>query len=289
MQKQCHFTNFRTQLLAIALLLAANSNAQQTSSTLVGSVLDQSGGTVPGATITATETRTGVSRSTVTTSDGVYNLPYLTPGLYRVEASAQGFKKVVRENVELNVSSTVRVDVSLEPGAVTEVVNVTAEAPALQTDRAEVARNFTTQNVTELPLANRSFQALAGLVAGVTPPTVDFTQSEDPQGTTFFRANGQGNSANNTMVDGVDNTNPTLGLTVYIPPAEVVQEVHVSTSNYNAEFGRAGGAVVNVATRGGTNEFHGALFEFHRSTDFRARDFFNLEGRPKPTYIRNQF
>jgi len=179
--------------------------------------------------------------------------------------------------------------VQLEPGAVNEVVNVTAEAPPLQTDRAEVARNFTTQNVTELPLANRSFQALAGLVAGVTPPTVDFTQSEDPQGTTFFRANGQGNSANNTLVDGVDNTNPTLGLTVYIPPAEVVQEVHVSTSNYNAEFGRAGGAVVNVATRGGTNELHGALYEFHRSTDFRARDFFNIEGRPKPTYIRNQF
>ncbi len=90
-------------------------------------------------------------------------------------------------------------------------------------------------------------------------------------------------------MDGVDNTNPTLGLTVYIPPAEVVQEVHVSTSNYNAEFGRAGGAVVNVATRGGTNELHGALYEFHRSTDFRARDFFNIEGRPKPTYIRNQF
>jgi len=179
-----------------------------------------------------------VARSTVTTAEGIYNLPYLTPGTYKIEISAAGFKKVVRDSVDLNVSSTVRVDVQLEPGAVNEVVNVTAEAPPLQTDRAEVARNFTTQNVTELPLANRSFQALAGLVAGVTPPTVDFTQSEDPQGTTFFRANGQGNSANNTLVDGVDNTNPTLGLTVYIPPAEVVQEVHVSTSNYNAEFGR---------------------------------------------------
>src|SRR5262249_40939852 len=108
-------------------------------------------------------------------------------------------------------------------------------------------------------------------------------------GTTFFRANGQGNSANNTLVDGVDDTNPTLGLTIYIPTAEAVQEVHVSTSNYNAEFGRAGGAVVNVATRGGTNQLHGALYEFHRSTDFRARDFFNTTDKPKPTYIRNQF
>jgi TonB-dependent Receptor Plug Domain len=177
----------------------------------------------------------------------------------------------------------------LETGAITESIQVTAEAAALQTDRAEVARNFSTQSVTELPLANRSFQALAGLVAGVTPPTVDFTQSEDPQGTTFFRANGQGNSSNNTLVDGVDDTNPTLGLTIYIPPAEAVQEVHVTTSNYNAEFGRAGGAIVSVATRGGANELHGALYEFHRSTNLRARDFFNTTDKPKPGYIRNQF
>jgi hypothetical protein len=279
----------RSRFAGLLILAAAPLFGQQTSATLVGSVLDSSGRSVPNASITATETRTGVARSTTSTGEGVYNLPYLTPGIYRVEITAAGFKKAIREAVELGVSSTVRVDATLEPGAVTESVTVNAEAPALQTDRAEVARSFTTQSVTELPLANRSFQALAGLVAGVTPPTVDFTQSEDPQGTTFFRANGQGNSSNNTMVDGVDNTNPTLGLTVYIPPAEVVQEVHVSTSNYTAEFGRAGGAVVNVATRGGTNELHGSLYEFHRSTNFRARDFFNTVGRPKPTYIRNQF
>jgi hypothetical protein len=263
--------------------------SQQVSATLIGTVTDPSGATVPNATVTATEVRTGVVRKATTTSDGLYTLPYLAPGLYKVQIEAPGFKKVVRENIDLPVSSSIRVDASLEPGAVTETVQVTSEAPPLQTDRAEVARNFNTANVTELPLANRSFQALAGLVAGVTPPTVDFTQSEDPQGTTFFRANGQGNSANNTLVDGVDNTNPTLGLTVYIPPAEAVQEVHVTTSNYNAEFGRAGGAIVNVATKGGTNEIHGSLYEFHRSTNFRARDFFNTLDKPKPTYIRNQF
>ena len=276
-------------VLALALIGPQFAAAQQVSATFTGTVTDPSGAVVPNAVVSATETRTGIARKTVTTGDGVYTIPYLAPGLYKVEVEAAGFKKVVRENVELPVSSTIRVDVALEPGAVTETVQVTAEAPPLQTDRSEVARNFNQQNVTELPLANRSFQALAGLVAGVTPPTVDFTQSEDPQGTTFFRANGQGNSANNTLVDGVDDTNPTLGLSIYIPQAEVVQEVHVSTSNYNAEFGRAGGAIVNVATRGGTNELHGALYEFHRSTDFRARDFFNTVDKLKPTYIRNQF
>lgn len=274
---------------AVFLFMAPAIYGQQVSATLIGTVTDQSGATVPNATVTATEVRTGVVRKINTTSDGVFTIPYLAPGTYKVEFEAAGFKKVVRENIDLPVSSSIRVDATLEPGAVTETVSVTSEAPPLQTDRAEVARNFSTQNVTELPLANRSFQALAGLVAGVTPPTVDFTQSEDPQGTTFFRANGQGNSSNNTLVDGVDNTNPTLGLTVYIPPAEVVEEVHVSTSNYNAEFGRAGGAIVNVATRGGTNDLHGSLYEFHRSTNFRARDFFNTVGKPKPTYIRNQF
>ncbi|MEJ7607895.1 MAG: TonB-dependent receptor [Bryobacteraceae bacterium] len=118
---------------------------------------------------------------------------------------------------------------------------------------------------------------------------MDFTAAEDPQGTTFFRANGQGNSANNTQVDGLDNTNPTLGLTIYIPSAEVVQEVNITTSNYNAEFGRAGGAVLNVITRGGTNQLHGSLFGFNRVAALRARNAFNVAPQPKPGFIRNEF
>jgi hypothetical protein len=117
----------------------------------------------------------------------------------------------------------------------------------------------------------------------------NFTTLEDPQRTTFYQANGQGNSANNVQVDGVDNNNPTLGLTIYIPPAESVQEVNISTSNFNAEFGRAGGAVVNVITRGGTNQLHGSLFHFHRDAALRARNFFNFVPQAKPPFVRNQF
>ncbi len=160
-----------------------------------------------------------------------------------MDVEAAGFKKFSQDNVRLDVSSTLRLDATLTPGNASETVTITAEAPALQTDRAEVAKNFTTQNVEELPIANRNFQALAGLVAGVSPPVQNFTTIEDPQGTTFFNANGQGNSSNNTIVDGVDNTNPTLGLSIYLPSPEVVEEVHVSTSNYSAEFGRVGGAL----------------------------------------------
>jgi hypothetical protein len=262
---------------------------QAVTGTLLGTVTDVSGAVVPNATVTATEMNTRVSSRTSSTAEGIYTIPYLPPGTYRIEVEMSGFNKFARENVALKVASSVRVDATLEPGSVSEVVEVKAGSPLLQTDRAEVAASFTRKSVTELPLANRSFQALVGLVAGVTPPTVDFTTLEDPQGTTFYRANGQGNSANNTQVDGVDNNNPTLGLTIYIPPAEVVQEVNITTSNYNAEFGRAGGAVLNVVTRGGTNEIHGSLFEFHRSTNLRARNFFNTVDRPKPTFIRNEF
>ncbi|HXB73858.1 MAG TPA: TonB-dependent receptor [Candidatus Acidoferrales bacterium] len=276
-------------LLTAGLMLIPASFAQVVTATLTGSITDSSGGSVPNANVKVTERSTGVVRSTNTSVDGVYNVAYLSPGIYLVEVEAKGFKKYSQDNVRLDVSTTSRVDATLTPGSASETVTVTAEAPALQTDRAEVARNFAAQAVAELPVANRNFQALAGLVAGVSPPVQNFTTSEDPQGTTFFNANGQGNSSNNTIVDGVDNTNPTLGLSIYLPSPEVVEEVHVSTSNYSAEFGRVGGAVVNATTKSGTNALHGSLWEFNRVKALLARDFFNKDTQTKPGYTRNEF
>jgi hypothetical protein len=276
-------------IFALVFVPSAALFGQAVSATLTGAVTDVTGGVLPGATVVITEVNTGIVRRVTTSDAGIYTQPYLPPGLYRVEVERDGFKKFVREGIVINVASTVRVDVTLEPGAVTEVVNVTAETPLLQTDRADVSRTVTAEAVVELPVPNRSFQALVGLLPGVTPPAATFTPLEDPQRTNFYQANGQGNSANNVQVDGVDNNNPTLGLTIYIPPAEIIQEVNVSTSNYNAEFGRAGGAVLNVITRSGTNEFHGSLFHFHRNRELRARNFFNFVPQPKPAFVRNQF
>ena len=279
----------RTILFSLMVFVPVCAWSQAVTATLLGTITDTSGAVVPDATITATEVATSVARRTVSNQEGIYTIPYLPPGKYRVEVEVSGFKKSVRENIELRATISTRVDAQLEPGQVSEILEVRAETPLLQTDRSEVSRNFNQKAVTELPLVDRSFQALVGLMPGVSPPSVDFTRAEDPQGTTFFRANGQGNSANNTQVDGLDNTNPTLGLTVYIPSAEVVQEVNVTTTNYNAEFGRAGGAVLNVVTRGGTNELHGSLFEFHRDRALRARNMFNTEPQPKPNFVRNEF
>lgn len=263
--------------------------AQVVTATLTGNVKDASGAIVPNATVTATRSSTSLARTTQTNADGLYNLPYLEPGNYTVTVEVPGFKRFVQENVVLDVSTIARVDATMTPGDTKETVTVTAEPPLLETERAEVARNFATETVREIPLANRNVQALVGLVAGVSPPVQSFPSTEDPQGTTFFNANGQGNSANNTVVDGVDNTNPTLGLSIYLPNPEVVQEVHVSTSNYSAEFGRVGGAVVNIVTRSGTNQLHGSLWEFNRVAALTARDFFNQTGQTKPGLTRNEF
>jgi hypothetical protein len=279
--------------LAISAILTPISFSpafgQAVTATLIGTVTDITGGILPSAAVTITEINTGIARRVSTSEAGLYTQPYLPPGVYRVEIEREGFKRFVREGIIVNVASTVRVDATLEPGAVTEVVNVSADAPLLQTDRSDVNRTVTSQAVVELPVPNRSFQALVGLLPGVSPPVANFTAMEDPQRTTFYQANGQGNSANNVQVDGIDNNNPTLGLTIYIPPAEIIQEVNVSTSNFNAEFGRAGGAVLNVVTRGGTNEFHGSLFHFHRNRELRARNFFNFVPQQKPAFVRNQF
>src|SRR5215469_5166094 len=276
-------------LITVGFLCLPAAFAQVVTATLTGAITDSSGASIPNATVKVTENSTGVVRSTRTSIDGVYNVAYLNPGVYLVEVEAEGFKKYSQDDIRLDVSTTARLDATLTPGSAKETVTITGEAPVLQTDRAEVAKNFATQSVAELPVANRNFQALAGLVAGVAPPVQNFTTSEDPQGTTFFNANGQGNSSNNTIVDGVDNTNPTLGLSIYLPSPEVVEEVHVSTSNYSAEFGRVGGAVVNATTKSGTNTIHGSVWEFNRVAALLARDFFNKDTQPKPGYTRNEF
>ncbi len=276
--------------LSTGLFLASPGYAQVVTATLTGTVTDTSGATVPQANVTATETTTGVSRSTVTSANGVYTLPFLNPGTYRVDVEKAGFKKFSRDAIELGVSTVGKVDAVLSPGAVTETIEVTGEAALLQAENAEVARNFETQTVTELPLADRSAQAVAGLMAGVgLPVRYSGGPLEDAQTTYLFNANGQPLAANNTMVDGIDNINHSLGLSIYLPSAEDVEEVHVTTNSYSAEFGRVGGAVVNILTKSGTNQFHGSAWEFNKLRALAARDFFNKDTQAKPELANNDW
>jgi hypothetical protein len=277
-----------TLLVFPVLLCGRNVQGQVVTGTLTGAVADSTGALIPRAKVTITELSTAAERSAESSTDGLYTIPYLAPGEYRVEVAAAGFKTLTQADITISVSTVARFDAVLTPGSASETVTVTSAPPQLQTESAEVAVNFGVRTVSDVPLEARNVQALATLAAGVSPPAQSFTSVEDGQRTTFFNANGQANSANNTIVDGVDNTDPLLGLSIYLPAPEIVQEVHVSTSNYSAEFGRVAGAVVNETTRQGTNDFHGTLWEYNKVAALAAKNYFG-GGLTKPPLTQNDF
>lgn len=228
--------------LLIGLGVPSTARAQAANGTLLGNVKDESGAAVPGATITAVEVRTNISRATVSNDTGNYILTNLPPGLYRVEGELQGFKKFSRDGVEVSVNTTVRVDIPLSVGALTESVNVSAETPTLQTDRTDTGRIIEGTLIAEMPLGfNRNFQGMLITVPGASRPFRPHSEFFNSQDSLSSNVNGQSRLANNVQLEGTDNNHKTGLLTVLIPSAEALDTVAVTTSNYDAEFGRAGG------------------------------------------------
>lgn len=269
----------RTRLLCILTLLALTATAgwsQVVSATILGTVTDASGAVVPNAKMTVTETQTGVKHTATTNGSGNYDVPNLPPGEYSVTAEATGFKTETRNNVTLLVNTNTRVDVQLQTGAVTETVEVTGAAPLLQTDSASTGDKLRTQMVQDLPLStNRNFQSLLSLVPGAAPMTFQHSQFFNASGSLQTEVNGQMRMGNNFMIEGTDDNERTGLLQVYVPPAEAIQTVDVSLTDFDVEFGRASGAVVNVIMKSGTNNLHGEAYEFLQNSDFNARAFFN--------------
>jgi hypothetical protein len=255
---------------------------QAVNGTLLGTLTDSSGAVVANATVTATEMSTGVVRATQSNTSGNYVFPDLPPGTYRIVAEAQGFKKEARSDLRLDVNSTVRADLTMQPGAVNEVLEVTAAAPILQTDRADVAHKIEETQLKELPVggANRNFQGLLALVPGTVKPHRDHSEFFNAQDTLSTEVHGQSREFNQLAIEGVSDDERTGLLQIYVPPTEAIQTVDVSTSNYTAEFGRAGGAVTNVVLKSGTNQFHGSLFEYNRISALAARPYNNRAPNP---------
>ena len=238
------------------VFIPAFAAAQVAVGTLLGNVTDESGGAVPGATVTATETRTNISRTAVSNAGGNYTFNNLAPGLYRVDGELVGFRKFSRENVEVSVNTTVRVDIALTVGQLEESVMVTGEAPMLQTDRTDTGRIIESTQITQLPLGfNRNFQALLITVPGASRPFRPHSEFYNSQESLSSNVNGQSRQVNNVQLEGADNSDNGGSLAFYIPSAEAIDTVSVATSNYDAEFGRAGGAVTNVTIKSGTNTF----------------------------------
>ena len=275
------------QLIAVAVLAGRLLYGQAITGSLLGTVTDTSAAVVPAATVTITETNTNLTRSAPTNANGNFAFPSLEPGVYRMRVEHEGFRSTVRDGVEVQVNSTVRIDFQLQVGAVSETVNVTDQAPILQTDRSDTGRKIETRQLTDMPLLfNRNFQGLVGLVPGAGRPFRAHSEFFNPQDSLSARVNGQSRYANNVQVEGIDNNYRPGTLNILIPPIEALSTVDVTTSNFEAELGRVGGAVTNVTLRSGTNQLHGSVFEFNRVAATQARNVF---AQSKGHTVWNQF
>src|SRR5690242_4667267 len=276
-------------LLVILVGFWAPAYGQTVNATLLGTVTDTSGGVVAGARITVTEMKTGIVHSASTNDSGNYEVADLAPGQYEVAAEKQGFKKAVHSSVDVLVNTDTRINLVLQPGTAQETVIVSAEIPLLQTDRADIGRKIEERQVEELPLGfNRNFQGLLNLVPGTTRAHREHSAFFNAQDSLRTEVNGQSGLANNLQFEGLNDNERTGLLSIYIPPIEAIQTVDVTTSNYDAELGRANGAVTNVILKSGTNEFHGAAYEINRISELAAKPFFQTVA-PKAPSVYNYY
>jgi len=280
-------------VLALGVVLSVLPlQAQVDTGSITGTVSDSSGAVVSGAKVTLTNEGTAASLSTATGSDGLYRFSPVRIGNYKIDVAAEGFKTATEIHIAVDVSSNVTRNFKLQPGKVSERIEVTAEAPLLQSEDASVGQVVNQKNVNDLPLNGRNFTFLAQLAAGVNSPQAD-TRGNAASGA--FSANGLRPAQNNYMLDGIDNNSDTVDFLngtnyVVLPPVDAVQEFKVQTSDFSAELGRSAGAVLNATIKSGTNEFHGAAWEFFRNDKLDAADYFeDAKGIPKGELRQNQF
>ena len=273
--------------LVAFLALAAPLAAQLSTASVNGSIRDSSGSAIPGATIVLENTATGVQRAASSNDAGNYVFLSVAPGGYTLEAHHAGFQTVRVEAFPLEVNQTATFDLKLEVGQIQQSVSVTATGEALQASTAELGSVIAQKQVVDLPLNGRNFTQLLTLTPGASPANV----SQNSGGgfgsyaigvVAYPSFNGQSNRSNLFLLDGVIDTTPDTSTYTVAPVVDAIQEFKVQTHNDQAEFGTVTGGVVNVATKSGTNQFHGSAWEFLRNDAFDARNFF----RPSVTPLR---
>jgi hypothetical protein len=275
-----------------AILSVSSLQAQVDTGSITGSVKDPSGAVVSPAKVTLINEGTSTRLSTTTGADGIYVFSPVRIGSYQLEVSAPSFKTEVQNHIVVDVSARVLVDFKLTPGAVSETVEVASAAPVLQAEDASVGEVVDQRSVNNLPLNGRNFTFLAQLAAGVNTPQSD-TRGNAQFGA--FAANGNRPAQNNYMLDGIDNNSDTVDFLngtnfVVLPPVDAIAEFKIQTSDFSAEFGRSGAAVLNATIKSGTNQIHGAVWEFFRNDIFDAPDYFEDAGHiPKGELRMNQF
>ena len=265
--------------LAISML-AMTCTYAQTTARLTGIVKDQSGGTVAGASVTLTNQATNVSRTTKTDGEGNYLFALVEVGVYKLTVEHPGFKKNIQGNITLEVNQNARLDVFLDIGQATEVVEVSAAVPQIDTTGAVLGKVEDSKRIQDLPLVDRDTLQLGLLQAGVFAPDPD-DGSGNP-----FNVSGQRSESLTFLIDGADNTDFLGNNIVVSPNPDAVQEFKILTNNYDAEFGRSSGGIVNQVVKSGSNQLHGSAFEFIRNDVLNARDFFLTQ---RPSFKRNVF
>src|SRR6266849_1495552 len=283
-------------VLAGALFFSANAQTT-TVGTISGTVRDQKGAVVPRAEVSLQDERTGAVRTVNSDDNGFYLAASLPAGRYTVSTAPSGFKKTVASAVDLHVAENKVLNLDLQVGQVTETVTVSSDAAPVETRSGEISSLITEKQVTELPLRDRNYAQLALMVPGVSPVTqagaggAFTTQGTGLDSHVDMSVNGNQSNANMWTVDGVNNMDVGSNATLLIfPSIDSIQEFRVERNSFSAEYGQAQGAVINLITKGGRNQFHGAGFEFLRNDALNANDFFlNRAGQPKGKLRYNNY
>ena len=280
----------RSSIWMVVILLLPVAFSQTETAAINGFVTDSTGGVVPAADVVATNVATNAAYPVQTSEAGYYVITPLPIGTYTITVEVPGFKTGVAENITLQVQQRAKIDFSLEVGQLTEVVTVESAAPLLTTEETSLGQVVNNRSIVELPLNGRNYLQLGTLAVGMMPTKKGMFNDHG----SAFLANGLRYTMNNYLLDGLDNNSQITnlqsgGAEIMRPSVDAIQEFKIQTSNFSAEFGRSAGAVVNVAVKVGTNEFHGTAFEFVRNSALDAKNFFASAADPIPPFKQNQF
>src|SRR5580698_6152211 len=280
-------------LLMFAVFFTSAAFSQLTSADIVGTVTDATGAVVPNAAIVLTNLGTNEKRTVQSNGSGDYSFTLLPVGHYSISVKAGGFQASITKDLSVEAGDRARNDVHLQAGAETTVIEVTASTPLLQADSATVSSTVTARAVQDLPLNGRNFVQLVQLVPGANEGPGNGLSSggrpdERRNNAAGLSVNGQDDTLNNWVVDGVDDNERIIGSIGVKPNVEGIQEITVQTNSYAPEAGRTAGGVINIVTRSGTNQFHGSAYEFFRNDIFDARNYFQTSGA-KPELRQSQF
>jgi len=275
------------------LLFVPVVDAQVLYGSVIGTIADQSGAGLPKAHVLVTNRATGVQREADADENGHYRVTDLPPGEYDLKVTAGGFKPLTQTSLRIGANTVAIADASLQVGALSDQITVEASAVMLQTEKSDVHTQLTEKAILDMPLNQyRNYQTLINLVPGATPGVFQNAIADTPERALSTNINGTNRNNNNTRVDGAADVFVWLPHhTVYVPPAETIQEVNVSTNNFDPEQGMTGGAAITVITKSGSNQFHVAMFEYHHDQVLRARQYFETPSvsPKKGTSILNDF